>query len=254
MIKKSVCVALPVHILYIFCTFSLFSCIGTKSVVYFHNLSDSVNVRLSNLQPPSPVIQANDIIEIRIGGENERTVQYMQSYFTGGQSLKAMVDIDGNIVLPKVGKIHVAGLSKEAVTDTLTNAYKEYLVDPIIQITLDNFHFTVLGEVGTPGSFDLPVEKITILEAIGQAGDMTSFSQRDKVKIIRDLNGNRQIISMDLTDTAFLNSPDYYIRRHDIIYVTPKYIKQTNDNLQRVSPYIGIAASVLSLIFLISRK
>ena len=178
----------------------------------------------------------------------------MQAYFTGGQSLKAMVDIEGNIVLPKVGKIHVAGLSKEAVTDTLTNAYKEYLVDPIIQISLDNFHFTVMGEVGSPGSFNLPVEKMTILEAIGQAGDMTSYSQRDKVKIIRDVNGNRQIISMDLTDTTFLNSPNYYIRRHDIIYVTPKYIKQTNDNLQRVSPYIGIAASVLSLIFLISRK
>lgn len=250
--KKRVSKALPYCVLYMFCTFFLFSCISNKSVVYFHNYSDSINVSLNKLIPPSPVIQANDVIEIHIGGENEKTVQYIQAYFTGGQALKATVDIDGNIELPKIGKIHVAGLSKESVKDTLTSAYKEYLVDPIVQITLGSFHFTVLGEVNAPGSFDLPVEKITILEALGQAGDMTPFSERNKVKIIRDINGDREIRSIDMTDTAFLNSPDYYIRRYDIIYVTPKYIKQTNENLQRLSPYIGIAASLISIIFLIT--
>jgi polysaccharide export outer membrane protein len=140
------------------------------------------------------------------------------------------------------------------VRDTLTKAYKEFLVDPIVQVKFGSFHFTVLGEVKTPGSFDVPSEKVTILEALGRAGDLTTFSERSKVKIIREVNGEREILSLDLTDKAVLNSPNYYIYPYDIIYVTAKEIKQTNENIQRITPYIGIVTSLLAIVLLIFRK
>src|SRR3954469_16854284 len=95
------------------------SCISTKSTTYFNNLSDSTKIQLEKLQPPPFVVQINDVLDIHVGGENEKTVQYINQYFTGGGGMQAVVDIDGSIELPKVGKFKVAGLSKEAVRDTL---------------------------------------------------------------------------------------------------------------------------------------
>src|SRR5216117_1745978 len=92
------------------------SCVSPKKVTYFNNLPDSSKIQLEKLQPPPFIVQVNDILDIRIGGENEKTVQYINQYFTGGTNgMQATVDIDGNIELPKIGKIKVEGLSKEAV-------------------------------------------------------------------------------------------------------------------------------------------
>src|SRR5947208_11415404 len=91
------------------------SCISTKSSTYFNNLPDSSRIQLESLQPPVFLVQVNDLLEISIGGENEKTVQYINQYFTVGGAMQVTVDIDGNIELPKVGKFKVAGLSKEAV-------------------------------------------------------------------------------------------------------------------------------------------
>src|SRR4051812_46864347 len=141
---------------YVVLMFSSTSCISTKSVTYFNNLPDSSKIQLEKLQPPPFVVQVNDVLDIGIGGENEKTVQYINQYFTGGTTgMQAVVDIDGNIELPKIGKIKVAGLSKEAVRDTITRAYKEYLVDPIVSVNFGNFRFSVLGEVARPGNFDV---------------------------------------------------------------------------------------------------
>jgi len=252
--KNRISIALPCCVIYLCIIFFTTSCISNKNVVYFNNLPDSVKIQLDKLPVPAKVIQVNDILEITVGGENEKTVQYIQAYFTGQSALRVIVDIDGNIELPKIGKIHVAGLSKDATRDTVTNAYKEYLVEPIVQVKLSSFHFTVLGEVKTPGIFDVEAEKITILEALGRGGDLTPYSERKKIKIIRDLNGERQIVSLDLTDKAILNSPDYYIQRYDIIYVTPKELKQVNENIQRITPYLSIISSLIAIIVLTTRN
>lgn len=219
---------------------------------YFNNLPDSVIVHLDSLQPPPFVVQVNDILQISIGGENEKTVQYITQYFTGGAGgIQTVVDIDGNIELPKVGKIKVAGLSKEAVRDTITNAYKEYLVDPIVSVKFGNFRFSVMGEVKGPGSYEVPDEKVNIFEAVTRAGDLTQYAIRDNVKIIREINGKREIISVNLNDKKILNSPNYYLNRYDIIYVESKGIKQTTENLQRTLAYMGAVTSVLALILVI---
>ena len=132
-------------------------------------------------------------LDIAIGGENEKTVQYISQYFTGGASgMQAIVDIDGNIELPKIGKIKVAGLSKEAVRDTIANAYKEYLVDPLVSVKFGNFPFSVMGEVRAPGNFNVPSEKVNIFQAVTQAGDLTQYAIRDDIKIIREVNGAKR--------------------------------------------------------------
>lgn len=252
--KNRIITALTCCVIYFFIILFSSSCVSNKNVVYFNNLPDTVKLQLDRLSLPAKMVQVNDVLEISVGGENEKTVQYIQTYFTGQPLLKVIVDIDGNIELPKIGKVHVAGLSKEAVKEAVTIAYKEYLVDPVVQVKLSNFHFTVLGEVKTPGVYDIDAEKVTIFEAVGRAGDLSSYAERQKIKIIRDLNGERSIISMDLTDQAILNSPDYYIQRYDIIYVAPKEAKQVNENIQRVTPYLSIISSLLAIIVLITRN
>lgn len=247
----------------IFCIcFLLGSCINTKEVAYFNNLPDSSLTQLQQLQPPPSIIQVNDILEIRVGGENEKTVQYINQYFTGtnnsnntsGGALQAIVDLNGNIELPKIGKLKLAGLTRDAARDSITSAYKEYLLEPIVAVKFGNFRFSVLGEVKTPGSFSLLSEKVSIFEALAQAGDLTQFAERNKIKIIRDVNGKREILSLNLIDSSILNSPDYYINRYDVIYAEPKNVKVVTENFQRTATYIATVASVLALFLLIFRN
>jgi len=224
------------------------SCISTKSATYFNNLPDSAKIELERLQPPPFLVQVNDVLEISIGGENEKTIQYISQYFTGSGGMEAIVDINGYIELPKIGKIKVAGLSKETVRDTITNAYKQYLVDPLVNVKFGNFRFSVLGEVRSPGNFNVEAEKVNIFEAVVHAGDLTQFGIRDDVKIIRDVNGERKIISVNMSDKNILNSPDYYINQNDIIYVKSRNLKLLTENVQRTVAYIGAVSGVLALL------
>jgi polysaccharide export outer membrane protein len=234
------------------CVF-LISCVQTKSLTYFDNLPDTTLV-LDNLQPPRPAIQVNDEIEIQVGGENEKTVEYITHYFTAGaNTLKVVVDIDGYIELPKLGKIKVFGLTREAARDTITNAYKEYLVDPIVAIKFGDFRFTVLGEVRSPGTFEVTNEKLSILEALAKAGDLTEYAKPDEVKIIRDLNGKREIIPVNLKDKNLLNSSNYYLNRYDLVYVKPGAAKGINQNIQQSAIYISAVTSLLAIVFLLFR-
>jgi len=238
----------------IFIACFLSSCISNKKIVYFNNLPDSTKIQLDKLQPPRSIVQINDILEVSVGGENEKTVQYIQQYFSGGQIIKAVVDADGNAELPKLGKIHVIGLTNESLKDTITNRYREYLVDPIVQVKFGNFRFTIIGEVRSPGSYDMESDNVNIFEALGKAGDLTEYAQRDHIKIIRNINGSREVIALNLNDKSILNSPDYYINRYDIIYVEPKNLKLTTNNIQRITTYFGILTSLLAIFIVLFRS
>lgn len=239
--------------LLLLCTFGFIvlvsaSCISTKSVAYFNNLSDSAKIQLDRVQPPPFVVQVNDVLDINIGGENEKTVQYINQSFMGGTGMQATVDIDGYIELPKIGRLKVAGLSKEAVRDTLTNAYKEYLIDPIVNVKFGNFKFSVIGEVGSPGSYEKQGEKLNIFEAVTRAGDITVYGRKDRVRIIREVNGNREIIMVNLNDKSILNSPNFYLSRYDIVYVESRQLKLGTQNLQRTVSYVGAVGAILAFL------
>lgn len=234
-----------------------YGCISTKSTVYFNDLPDAQQVVLEKISAPVPTIQVNDRIEIKIGGENAKTVEYIARQFAGSSTsatIETIVDIDGNIELPRIGRMKVAGLSKEVAKTNITNAYKEYLVNPVVLIKFGDFRYTVLGEVRSPGTRLVPSDKISLLEAIANSGDLTEFAERKKVRIIRDVNNEREVLSIDLTNKNILNSPNYYLHPNDIIYVTPREIKQATSNFQRTVLLFSGAASLITVFLVLFKR
>lgn len=234
------------------------SCITAKQVTYFNNLPDSGRIALEKLQPPVTYIQVNDVLDIRIGGENEKTVQYINQYFgsaAGSNTLQQSVDADGNITLPVAGKIKVAGITKEAAVISIEHSFKDVLVNPSVTVSFSNFRFSILGEVKSPGTYTVPsADKLSIFQALSYAGDITSYGKRENVKIIRDVNGEREIISVNLNDRNILNSDNYYLRRSDVIYVIPGTVKIDTDNFQRTAVYSASITSLIAILLVIFRK
>lgn len=235
----------------------LCGCINTKSIVYFNNIPDSSRITLENVLPPVPKIQVNDRIEIRIGGENEKTVQYIARQFAGNDpsaSIETVVDLNGNIELPQIGLIKLLGLTKEEAKAIITDAYKEYLINPIVFIKFGDFRYTVLGEVRAPGTKLVPSNKISLLEAIANSGDMTEFAERKRVRIIREENFQRAVLQVDLTDRSILNSNNYYLHPNDIIYVAAKDVKQTTSNFQRSMLMVSGIASLVTIFIVLFKR
>ncbi len=236
------------------------ACINTKNVTYFNNLPDSLQIQLLKLKPPPQLIQVNDILTVTIGGENEKSVAYINQFFggstagTGGGGLQSVVDISGTIELPKIGRLRVEGLTRDSAREIIRTAYAAYLKDPIVNVTFGNFRYTILGEVRSPGYYATPNEKLNVFEAIAQAGDMTPYAKKDNVKIIREVNGDRRVISLNVNDKAILNSPDYYIQRYDVIYVEPQKQRYFSDNFSRSTAILGAVSSLAALLIIVLRK
>jgi len=248
-------------LIFAFYAVCLQACINAKNVTYFNNLPESLQIQLAKIQPPQQLIQINDVLTVKVGGENEKSVAYINQFFGGAagssgssSGLQNTVDINGYIELPKIGKIKVEGLTRDAAKDTIRAAYAEYLKDPIVSVTFGNFRYTILGEVRSPGYYATPNEKLNVFEAIAQAGDMTPFAKKDNIKLIREVNGERKIISLNFNDKTILNSPDYYIHRYDVIYVEPERQRYFSDNFSRTTAILGAATSLTALLIIIFRK
>jgi len=238
---------------------SFFSCVSPKSITYFNNLPAADRTALDSLKIPEPIILVNDILEIRVGGENEKTVQYINQYFGGiasaqGTGVQYTVDISGNIELPVIGKVKLAGLTRDQARDTLTESYKQYLQNPVVSVKFGNFRFSILGEVKSPGTFTSTNEKVSIFEALAQAGDITQYGRFENVTIIRDINGNRAVIQLNLNDKKILNSDYYYINRYDVIYVQSRPLKSVTDNFSRSATFVATVTSVLAIVLILFKK
>jgi polysaccharide export outer membrane protein len=153
-----------------------------------------------------------------------------------------------------VGKLKVEGLSKDQVRDTIKKSYEPYVKDPIVLVKFGNFKFYALGEFNRPGNISVEGERVNVLEAMALAGDMTQFAIRDNVKIIRDSNGHREVISLNFSDQSILNSPYSYLKRNDIIYARARGIKAVSSNFQRNAALIGSVTSLLAIILVFIRN
>ena len=144
-------------------------------------------------------------------------VQGRSMSVTGGTLMPYLVDNEGNINFPIVGKLKVGGLTKSEAERLVTEKIRPYLAEtenPVVTVTMASYSVSVLGEVNRPGSFQVSREKITILEALAQAGDLTIYGVRDRVKLIReDANGQKSVVTLNLNDANIINSP-YYIIFH----------------------------------------
>lgn len=167
-----------------------------------------------------------------------------------------LVDEAGEIDFPVIGKLKIEGLSPEELRLMLRNRLSEYLKDPIINIRLQNFTITVLGEVNRPGTYPVNGEQISILEALGFAGDLTIRGVRNNVLVIRDFNGTKVYTRIDLTSKNLVESPVYYLTQNDVVYVEPNKSGITASSLdQRASIAISIASVLItSTVILITRQ
>lgn len=161
------------------------------------------------------------------------------------RQISYLVDSNGMIDYPVLGKIKIGGLSKNQAIIHLQDLLKEHIKDAIVNIRILNFKLTVLGEVNRPGSFTIPSERITLLEALGQAGDLSIYGSRKNILILRENNGTTTTQRIDITKSDFINSEWYYLRQNDVVYVEPN---KTRINSSAVGPNLTIGISALSLL------
>lgn len=231
------------------------SCTNTKRAVYF---SGQRNGSFDAPAIPKLVIQNNDLLSISVSSLNpEASAIFNQpnnpptatnnNTSTTTTATGYLVDGEGNIQFPFLGAVKASGLSKDELKDKLTKAMvdKKLLVDPIITIRFLNFKVTVLGEVAHPNVITVPSERISLLEAIGLAGDLTIYAQRDNVLVIRDEDGKKVTHRLNLNSTELFNSPYYYLKSNDVVYVEPNKSKVASTG--RANQWLPLVLSALSL-------
>lgn len=239
------------------------SCMSVKPVQYFEGDTDSIPKEIQYMEP---AIQAGDLLSIVIFSDNAlASSQYNQSASavtgsgvlnmpsqSGGGQSGYLVNHDGNIIIPNIGSMKVAGLSKKQLADTLVSYFtrNDLLKNPHCDIRFLNYRFTLLGEVARPGVYTVPVEKVSVLEAVGIAGDVTIWAKRDKVTIIREINGQRELARLDLTKPDIFSSPYYYLKQNDIVVIGQNKRKATSTD-QTTLRYVAISTSVISAIAII---
>jgi polysaccharide export outer membrane protein len=242
----------------------LFVSCSQRNLTYLSDLpSQATNTEdiLNNIEPK---IQPNDLLDINITSLSaESNVLFNRGVIqTGSGDNNAisttkndgyLVDKNGFVTFPVLGKVQMAGLTKEEATKNLVSGLSKYAREPIVNIRFLNFKITVIGEVNNPSTFNVPSEKINILEAVGLAGDMTAYGKRENVLILREQDGKRITTRVNLNSKLVLNSPYFYLRQNDIIYVEPDKVKAvqvspTRSNIQ-YGLSIGLAfLSVLSIL------
>lgn len=216
------------------------SCINTQKAAYFYDAQEAAYLNRAE-DTSSPVIQKNDILSVYITSLNaEASAMFNLSTNTNTGTTTSsgsnyvgsgyLVNSDGFIQLPILGNIPVAGSTSKEVKSliTATLVEKKLLIDPIVTVRHLNYEVTVIGEVTKPTVINVPSEKISMLKALGLAGDITVFGKKDNVLLIREINGKRTIKRIDLNSASFLTSPYYYLRPNDVVYVEANKNKVAN--------------------------
>ncbi|HEY6976174.1 MAG TPA: polysaccharide biosynthesis/export family protein [Chitinophagaceae bacterium] len=221
----------------------------TKEAIYFNNIQDSDII--SNAEYLEPVIQKNDMLSISVSSMNPAATEIFNASNSSGTASGYLVNQDGFIQFPLIGDIKAAGLTKKGLRDTISKALsdKKLLVDPNVTIRYLNYRVTVLGEVTRPGVVTVPNEKITLLEALGFAGDLTIQAKRDNIMIIREEKGVKKIKRVNLNSTELFTSPYYYLKSEDIVYVEPNKAKVAGTS--RFNQVYPIVMSTLTFAFLV---
>lgn len=241
-----------------FCT----SCVDAKKAAYFYGVNDTtINSSLSRV--PRPVITANDILSIAVNSANpEADIPFNTPNAlppTSGnigtlatQTTGYLVNEEGMIQLPVLGNIKVAGLTKTEVKDLIAKelSSRKVLVDPVVTIRIINFRVTVMGEVRMPGVVSVPSERISVLEALGLAGDLTVFAKRDNILLVREgENGEKIIRRLNINSKDLFNSPYYYLRSNDVLYVEANAAKLGSaERSMQLLPIILSGVSVIAVI------
>ncbi len=242
-----------------FAVLLLTGCGSVKNVAYIQN-SDSISFEKSRFLYDARIMP-KDEITISVNTTNPEASlpfnlllqnTYSQSRnlsTTGGTLMPYLVDNDGCIKFPIVGRLKVAGLTKSEAEQLITDKIRPYMAEienPIVTVRMSSYSVAVLGEVAHPGSFQVSREKISIFEALAKAGDLTIYGVRDRVKLIReDATGEKAIVTLNLNDANIVNSPYYYLQQNDVVYVEPNKVKAQNSKVGQTTTLWFSATSIL---------
>ena len=243
----------------------LVSCSAPKEVLYLQDITSlKEEVIDKNYEV---IIHKDDLLAILVNSKDpELALPFnmpLVTYQIGAQTtaqqrlLGYLVDQNGDIDFPILGKLHVEGLTRMQVTELIKQKLMEedLIKDPIVTVQFLNFKVSVMGEVARPGTFDISGDRITLLEALSMAGDLTIYGERKNILLIRDNNGKKEFHRFDLTATDLLESPYFYLQQNDIVYVEPnkarrgnaKYSQSDQFNVSVVSTIIGGISVFVSL-------
>ena len=239
------------------------SCTTKKNILYLQDLDKYSN---SNLNYTTTKIQPNDILKITVSDLNP-LVAAPFNINTGSSYAESSVEMmklsgylvtpQGNITMPILNEINVGGLTPSMVEGKIKERLINdgYLVNPTVMVRVLNNKFTILGEVNSPGVIPFTEESISVLDAIGLAGDLTFSAIRKDVKLIRELDGKRIVYHIDLTSASWMSNPDYRIRQNDVIVITPNKLKVNSGGLIKDPVQVlGLTASILALFLLIKQN
>lgn len=225
------------------------SCTPSKDVVYFQDANQFETLVDSNTS--NTKFKVDDLVSIHVSvldPEASAPFNLYRGSQEGGmrpEQVDYLVDKNGEIDFPVIGKIKIAGLSPSETQALLEKKLADYLVNPIINIRIKNFTVTILGAVGRPGTYPVNGEQITIMEALGLAGDITIKGRKDNVMVIRDFDGTKVYNRINLNQKDALKSPVFYLTQNDVVYVEPNKSGKTASSLdQRAS----IAVSIISVL------
>ena len=235
------------------------SCASKKDVYYFQDIDSTAaenSFKFLNIQP-------GDILDIQIKALNPESVLVFQRQATLGLQQQQvqnraidgyLVGEDGSINLPIVGAIDTTNQSTQALAQIIQEALKPYINNPTVNIRLLNFRISVLGEVNNPGTFTVLEERLSLPQALGLAGDLTINGDRNHLLLIRNEKGKKTNQVIDLTKTDFLQSPFYFLKQNDILYVRPNSARVKSSGLVgNAGTLVSILSLAVSLFIVITR-
>lgn len=262
--------------------FSMAACSSSKRMGYFQDVPDSLtNKAVAQAIYKSPTVQVDDILQVTVqtldpgatmainqpnsaswplagsssaaGTPGSSTGAVAAAPNTGSAVSGFLVDHDGNIELPLVGKVQVKDKTTDEVRELVRQKAAQFYKDPVVNVRLANFRITVLGEVTRPSTYIMPSEKVTLLDALGMAGDMTIYGRRENVMVIREENGQKQFARFNLNNSNLFTSPFYYLKQGDVVYVEPNRQKVAATDVASVRRVTILTALATVLVVLLTR-
>tara|TARA_B100000214_G_scaffold375440_1_gene361787 strand:+ start:4080 stop:4799 length:720 start_codon:yes stop_codon:yes gene_type:complete len=236
---------------------SLVSCITTKDLEYIGS-----DMEINKIQPAfnDYKLQSGDLLSIQISTTTEQLYDFFNKENTSNSQLMVQnpylygyaINEEGNLELPTFGIVKAAGFTVDEITKIIQNIAVSYFENPVVKLNIINFDITILGEVNKAGTFKIVDPKVNILYALSLAGDITKYGNRKKVKVIRNENNINNVFYVDLTKSDILNNEKFFLKPHDIIYVSP--LKKKFYAFDNITNILSVSISAVTLFLLVTQN
>lgn len=245
----------------------IISCTSTKKIVYFRDVPDTARNSIVNtniVTYSEPKISPNDILYVSVETLDPQANAVINSSITSSASEQGinqnangfsgfLVDTDGYIELPLIERIKVAGTTTSQVREIIRDKMSIYFKNPVVNVRLSSFNVTILGEVNRPGTYNIANERATLLDILGMAGDLTIYAKRQNILLIREQYGKKIMTRLDITSSDIFNSPVFYLKPGDVLYIEPNKSKLAANDL-RQARNLSILTSLVSLAIIVASR